>query len=427
MGSWEYPLTLSPDFFSLLRYCLVLVLLIHLPYMGMLIGGSAISLLLNLLGRDKEEGVYLRLSKELIQTVTVRKSMLFLFGFFPIFPVALIYIRIFQGSGLLRWYYWVFLFMSLLSGFLLLLLYRATFRFKKDYPKLTILSGLMGHLTLVFAYTLFFLGTGIIFHPEKLPFLQNSIVFALSWNAVVKIILFFILCTGITGAAMLLFIGASQDKEDSPDEEYRSLARKTGSILSCLALPALPLFVLFNLITLPDVALSGGVFFFSVATIFFALAAVLVLFLLPAQSYRRSCALLFSIYVMIFFGVLMGDTSAVGNAYEGRMAVSEREAKVEEGAGREAPAGEPAEEVSSKEEAGKAVYERVCSGCHRFDSRVVGPPLNDVLPKYGDDEEMLKNFIRNPVKVNPDYPPMPKLGLKEEEIYAVATYLLEKT
>ena len=43
---------------------------------------------------------------------------------------------------------------------------------------------------------------------------------------------------------------------------------------------------------------------------------------------------------------------------------------------------------------------------------------------YASDVEKLKGFIRNPVKVNPDLPSMPNLGLPEEEIDAVARYLI---
>jgi cytochrome c551/c552 len=78
------------------------------------------------------------------------------------------------------------------------------------------------------------------------------------------------------------------------------------------------------------------------------------------------------------------------------------------------------------EEKGKAVFETVCSSCHRFDTRLVGPPFNEVVPKYKGNVERLKDFIRDPVKVNPVYPAMPKHALKEEEIDAVARYLLEK-
>jgi cytochrome c551/c552 len=77
-------------------------------------------------------------------------------------------------------------------------------------------------------------------------------------------------------------------------------------------------------------------------------------------------------------------------------------------------------------EKGKAVFDSICAGCHRFDKRVVGPPFNEVVPKYKGNVEALKGFIRNPVKRNPGYPSMPKLGLKEEDIDAVARYLVSR-
>ena len=40
---------LSPQFYLLLRHGLFLVLFLHLPFLGLLIGGSAVSLLLNFL------------------------------------------------------------------------------------------------------------------------------------------------------------------------------------------------------------------------------------------------------------------------------------------------------------------------------------------------------------------------------------------
>jgi cytochrome c551/c552 len=121
------------------------------------------------------------------------------------------------------------------------------------------------------------------------------------------------------------------------------------------------------------------------------------------------------------------DDAAVGNAYQDRIAFLHMQAPVAElvhadEKHREKPAA--ADRVAG--DAGKVVFEKNCAGCHRFDIRVVGPPLNEVVPKYAGDAEKLKGFIRNPVKVNPDLPSMPRLGLPEEEIDAVARYLIEK-
>ena len=43
-----------------------------------------------------------------------------------------------------------------------------------------------------------------------------------------------------------------------------------------------------------------------------------------------------------------------------------------------------------------------------------------------DAPEKLQAFIRNPVKIDPAYPPMPNQGLREAEVKSVAAFLLEK-
>jgi cytochrome c len=72
------------------------------------------------------------------------------------------------------------------------------------------------------------------------------------------------------------------------------------------------------------------------------------------------------------------------------------------------------------------LYQVRCGACHKFDQKLVGPAHFDVLPKYVGKEAQLVAFIRNPVKVDPAYPPMPNPGLKPAEAEAVAKYLLEE-
>jgi cytochrome c len=75
---------------------------------------------------------------------------------------------------------------------------------------------------------------------------------------------------------------------------------------------------------------------------------------------------------------------------------------------------------------GEQIFNQKCIACHRFDQRLVGPSYNEVLPKYEGNLETLKDFILNPVKVNPDYPAMPNQGLKPIEAESAAMYLLQK-
>ncbi len=74
---------------------------------------------------------------------------------------------------------------------------------------------------------------------------------------------------------------------------------------------------------------------------------------------------------------------------------------------------------------GGQLFQQKCSVCHRFDQRLVGPPLTRVLEKYRPDKDKLSGFLRNPQKVDPSYPAMPNLSLSEQEAGAVADYLLD--
>ncbi len=199
-----------------------------------------------------------------------------------------------------------------------------------------------------------------------------------------------------------------------------------GRIVTLAAtLPVAP-FVIFDLITLPDVALSTGVFAIAAAILLLSLAVCIVLLRPAGLPGEGAGASVFVLYLAIFLCALAIDGTALGNAYFDRSAVLEMKmAQVKEQ--REALREEAAVEETESVEAGEAVFERLCSGCHRFDARVVGPPLLEVLPKYAGDAEKLKSFIRNPVKVDPDYPPMPKLSIEENEIESVVAYLLGRT
>ncbi|HSD64764.1 MAG TPA: cytochrome c, partial [Ignavibacteriaceae bacterium] len=73
---------------------------------------------------------------------------------------------------------------------------------------------------------------------------------------------------------------------------------------------------------------------------------------------------------------------------------------------------------------GEQIYKNICSSCHSFDHKVVGPPYKQTLPKYEGHIDQLISFIRNPVKKNPDYPPMPNPGLTPVEADSIAHYIM---
>jgi cytochrome c551/c552 len=79
---------------------------------------------------------------------------------------------------------------------------------------------------------------------------------------------------------------------------------------------------------------------------------------------------------------------------------------------------EQAMAAASGKNLGEETFTKVCMQCHRFEEKLVGPPLKTVLGKY--DAESLKAFILSPTKKDPAYPPMPNPGLTPSQAAAVA-------
>lgn len=77
---------------------------------------------------------------------------------------------------------------------------------------------------------------------------------------------------------------------------------------------------------------------------------------------------------------------------------------------------------------GKYAYLGICTGCHSYTGRLIGPPVQVIQSIYMDDPKALAAYIANPVKKREDYPAMPKQDyLDEETRMAVAEYMLSLT
>jgi cytochrome c551/c552 len=78
-----------------------------------------------------------------------------------------------------------------------------------------------------------------------------------------------------------------------------------------------------------------------------------------------------------------------------------------------------------KSEQGKITYLGICTGCHSYTGRLIGPPVQAIQAMYEDNPEGLAAYIASPVKKWPDYPEMPPQNYLAEEVrLAVAEYML---
>jgi cytochrome c551/c552 len=90
---------------------------------------------------------------------------------------------------------------------------------------------------------------------------------------------------------------------------------------------------------------------------------------------------------------------------------------------------EPAERrLIAAEDMGKRAYYGVCSGCHAYNVRMIGPPTQIIQALYMDNPQGIVDYITEPVKKREDYPDMPPQNYLSEDVrMAAAKYMLQVT
>lgn len=74
---------------------------------------------------------------------------------------------------------------------------------------------------------------------------------------------------------------------------------------------------------------------------------------------------------------------------------------------------------------GRLTYLAVCTGCHTYNSKLIGPPMIVVKALYGKDAQKLADWIAKPTHKRPDYPEMPSQDYLPNDVrLSVARYIL---
>jgi parallel beta-helix repeat protein len=81
--------------------------------------------------------------------------------------------------------------------------------------------------------------------------------------------------------------------------------------------------------------------------------------------------------------------------------------------------------VIKPEDRGRVVFLGICSGCHIYTGRMIGPPIQVIQALYMDNPQGIADYIAKPVKKRDDYPEMPPQDyLDPATRLAVAKYML---
>ncbi len=424
---------------TLLHFLSVVVLMLFVPYLSFVFGGSLVSLFFKRKGEKEKNPDATKFARQVIEITTVNKSIGMALGIVPVLILILSFTQMLHTMNLLAVKCFILLLPSLLSGLILVYIFRYAFVFRgilknvsgsgeeaqdagfyaPRVEKLFTSTGKWAVAFLVVSTYLFVAGfTSSLFasNPDAdasfSSILASGIIFT-RW------IYFVCAALSLTGALLLfnMFYWEGGKKDESP--EYLAFVRKALVKLIFISALAQPVLLMINTAGLPAGSLSMTVF----SLIFLAIVLLFVVYhfvytIMKSGEAKFSASILI-LLLLASFALIVADQTALTTSTKRNALIlgsnyEEVKKEMEKGS------------MSTTSMGGEQIFKTKCSACHRFDQKVVGPPYKETLPKYGGDAAKLAAFIYSPVKVNSAYPSMPNQGLKPAEAKAIAKWILEE-
>jgi cytochrome c len=430
----------SAEHLELLHYIAILLLALLIPYLSLIFGGSIISLSYLRKSYSKNDGYLLRFAKDVLQIVSVNNFTAVALGILPLFTLILVYSQIFHKTNTLYTSDLFLAFLFVTVGLLFIYTFRLTFSLdlilktinnedvpdisKDDYKKIRNTSARIlpryGYFGIIFLFVGIWILLGVLSSASNFAHWQPSsfISVLFSLKTLIFLLLFICLSIALTSSFILFYVFFWNKEKFQLDDVYKDFFVKNSSRRVYIFSMFIPLLLLVEVFLIPKVYLSGNVFTFSVLVLVFVMLALSLNHYVLNKNQIKYSPLVFFFLTLTIFLIATQKEVLIKNATESNALVLSAEYNKILA---ELKGADKANVVNASE-----IYQVKCAACHQFDKKLVGPAHLDVLPKYEGKLNQLVAFIRNPVKVDPAYPPMPNPGLKPNEAEAVAQYLLDE-
>lgn len=430
MGFDQFFLPPTADHLELVKYLILLMYFIHVPFMSLMIGGTFFSIWFKLLELVEKKPLYGKLSAYYEDKLIFPRIAGIILGALPPFVLVFMYGQVFYESEIPAVPFMALTAVLIAAGISLIYFYRVSLRFTQITDRFRLLIGGAGLLILFLAYFIFTALTSLMLDPGRWYLVHGFSDLLFSWNVIARLLNFTAAAVAVSGA-MIVFLTFTWKEEETDTSvkltaDERDYLRRSGGIVALIFTLLQPLFIFWNLLTMPDPSLSPRVFFVAAAAVFLTMFIAIYLYRVVVDRQVRFGYHIMTLFLVVFLLILTGEHYAFENAGENHTAVLVAESEEMEHEREAAHAKLMAASIKVDLKLGEKVFKQQCTSCHSFEKQVVGPAYNDVLPKYLDNEEALIDFIRSPKKINPDLPAMPRLGLSESEVRSVAAYLLNR-
>jgi len=424
-----------------------LISVVLYPYLGFLLGSSFLSFLFNRKGVREGDRRYVRFAKDLIDTALFNKTIPTFLALLPGFSLVFVEAQLMQSTDAISVGLVGYGFILLLVAVVLLYTYKYTFRLSgvlqsyegllrarprpkgdlgkiEEFSKQTVESyhkaGRWGIIVLAAASFLLVSSVSVNVNPSNWTGVSSVFDLFLSPDVLIRFLEFITLTAGATGIGILYFFFSWQGGKKDIDRDYASLVRRVALRLAVASLLAQPILILFGVLLLPGVSLSGALYGFTGVSLALLFLTGHFVYAFVRDSHVRYVSSAFYTFLFAFIFLFVKDQLAIHDA------TTEHAASLAYQYDRETEALMARLGVAVVTFTGEDIYNARCSACHLFDEKKIGPAYKDVIPQFEGKKQQLVAFILNPVKVNPAFPPMPNPGLKPAEADSIASFLLRK-
>ncbi len=409
-----------------LEVLLVGLFLFHILFVNLLIGGSTLTLVYELLGLKRPE--YDKLAREIGKTITVNKSLAVVLGVGPLLAINVLYTMHFYTANALTGLAWISIVPLVSIAFLITYLHKYTWDRLADNKGLHIAIGAMGTALFWFIPLIFLANINLMLFPESWAEVRGFLATLALPNVLPRYLHFLLASFAISGLAAAAWFG----RKDFPVErllpgfDRPGLRRKfysltVGATLLQTVIGSLVYF------TLP---VKGVGLFMTLVILLGITAAVACMVMLwieilsPKERIGRFFAPIFLLLALTVSCMAYGrHLYREGSVADHRSAMEAATAHFRF-VSQAAAAGQIVQTPAGS--AGEEVFRKTCASCHAIDRQLVGPSVREIASLYAGNPAGIVKWTKAPGKKRAGMPPMPAFGyLPPERLEAVARYLLE--
>ncbi len=416
----DIPLPLpAPE--GVLKMLLVITFIIHILFVGLMVGGTYWSVIFKLLSRipGREDPFYDRLARETLSTVTVNKSMAIVLGVAPLLLIGLAYTRYWYTANMITVTAFLSIVWLVIVAFLLLYTYKYTWDSLANWPIAHLSFGILASAIFSFVPLIFLANINLMLLPFDWDNTTGFLQALLLPNVIPRYLHFMVAVCAMIGFFAAIYFWYRGRGSDDP---FYDRAQRLGLKWALTATLLQGIFGTLNFITLPEGAFSTSLLIH--LGIALVLAAAACMALIRALQKPSGGPIIAAVMLLGVIALLMGVARHIvrENLLREPHAIAEQRTQEYQAAlASFLETYTPEGKVALN---GKELFKRYCTSCHARDRRLVGPSVEFMIEKYEGAQEEMVEFVLNPTKEDPEFPRMPKPPASQDEIERIVEYIL---